>query len=127
MTFDEHWEKESAKYAGYGEHVIRAARDAAKNAWDSYHDAHIPPRIRLEDAFHIALEVHGTQLDKAGKPYMFHLVRVAMQMDDDYERAEALLHDSVEDSPATIRHVVLNKIRKCLGGRVADTVAVLTH
>ena len=52
----------------------------------------------IEKSLKIALKAYAGQLDKAGKAYILHPIRIMLQMDSDYEMAVALLHDVVEDS-----------------------------
>lgn len=62
----------------------------------------------IEKAIKIALDAHHGQVDKAGKPYILHTLRLAMLMQDDDEFLVAMLHDVIEDSDYTsddlIRH-----------------------
>jgi hypothetical protein len=53
-------------------------------------------------AAHIAAEAHLGQFDKAGAPYVFHPMQLAMETTDIAERTVALLHDVVEDSRWTL-------------------------
>jgi|GEM_PF-251850 len=46
----------------------------------------------------IATTAHKGQVDKAGRPYILHPIRLMMQMDTDVERSAALLHDVIEDT-----------------------------
>lgn len=55
----------------------------------------------LERAIEIALEAHRNQRDKAGRPYILHVLRVMMAMKTDIERITAALHDVIEDSEWT--------------------------
>jgi (p)ppGpp synthase/HD superfamily hydrolase len=55
----------------------------------------------IEKSLKIALKAHSGQLDKAGRPYILHPIRVMNHMDTDEERAVALLHDVLEDSKYT--------------------------
>lgn len=52
-------------------------------------------------AFEQALEAHKGQVDKAGQPYITHLVRVCARLEGDVACATALLHDIIEDTTAT--------------------------
>lgn len=55
----------------------------------------------LERAIEIAREAHAGQVDKAGKDYINHPLRV-MEMDkDENEKIVGVLHDVVEDSDWT--------------------------
>ncbi len=55
----------------------------------------------VEAAIAIALKAHAGQVDKAGAPYILHPLRVMAAMTTDMERAAAVLHDVIEDSPLT--------------------------
>ena len=73
-------------------------------------------------ALMVAYKAHKDQLDKAGKPYIFHSYHLAEQMNDEYTCCTALLHDTVEDANVTIE-----AIRKMFPREVADAVELLTH
>ncbi len=51
----------------------------------------------LERAIAIAAEAHAGQVDKAGKPYILHPLRVMLRQETVEERIAAVLHDIVED------------------------------
>lgn len=53
---------------------------------------------RLEQAIALAAEAHSGQLDKAGKPYILHPLRVMLAVPE-YAKVCAVLHDVVEDCP----------------------------
>ena len=53
----------------------------------------------LERAIVIAAEAHADKVDKAGAPYLLHVLRVMMAMTTVEERIVATLHDVVEDCP----------------------------
>lgn len=57
-------------------------------------------------AYAIASEHHAGQVDKAGKPYIEHLVRVARRCSSPYTQAAALLHDIVSDTNVTLRDLL---------------------
>ena len=50
-----------------------------------------------DKAMQIATEVHHTQVDKGGKPYIGHPLRVEKLCQDDDSKIVALLHDTIED------------------------------
>ena len=52
-------------------------------------------------ALSIARKAHEGQLDKAGVDYIEHPIYVASQVDTEEEKAVALLHDVIEDSPVS--------------------------
>ncbi len=56
----------------------------------------------LDKAIYIATKAHLNQTDKAGKPYILHVLRVMFSMDTEEEMIAAVLHDTIEDSDITI-------------------------
>lgn len=50
-----------------------------------------------ERAMQIAEKVHSSQVDKGGKPYIGHPIRVERMCSRQEDRLAALLHDTVED------------------------------
>ena len=54
--------------------------------------------MNLQRAIEIDLEAHKGALDKGGKPYILHPLRLMLQMDSEEEMIVAILHDVVEDS-----------------------------
>lgn len=56
----------------------------------------------LEKAIEIAVEAHRGQLDKAGKIYILHPMRVMLRGKNETEMIVGILHDTVEDTPVTI-------------------------
>ena len=61
----------------------------------------------LELALSIATEAHNGQFDKAGVDDIEHPIYVASQVDTEEEKAVALLHDVIEDSPFTAEELLL--------------------
>jgi (p)ppGpp synthase/HD superfamily hydrolase len=55
----------------------------------------------VERAVELATRRHAGQLDKAGQPYLLHLLRVMQQVEGDIAKQAAVLHDVLEDTPAT--------------------------
>lgn len=77
----------------------------------------------VEKAFEICFKAHRKQVDLCGKPYIFHPVHLAEQMDTEAEICTALLHDVVEDSDYT-----LEDLKKAgFSQEVLDAVALMTH
>lgn len=56
----------------------------------------------LEKAIEIAVEAHRGQIDKAGKIYILHPMRVMLRGKNETEMIVGILHDTVEDTPATL-------------------------
>ena len=52
----------------------------------------------LEDAIALAVEAHRGQKEKAGQPYVLHVLRVMFRCETEIERIVAVLHDVVEDT-----------------------------
>ena len=61
----------------------------------------------LQLALSIAKAAHRGQFDKAGIDYIEHPIYVASQVDSEEEKAVALLHDVIEDSPFTAEELLL--------------------
>lgn len=60
-----------------------------------------------EKAMQIAEKVHSGQVDKAGKPYIGHPVRVEMMCSRQEDRLVALLHDTVEDGDIASEYLLM--------------------
>ncbi len=60
----------------------------------------------LTKAISIATSAHENQVDKGGKPYIEHPLRVMKQMTTDAARIVAVLHDVIEDSDYTLDDLV---------------------
>jgi (p)ppGpp synthase/HD superfamily hydrolase len=56
----------------------------------------------LERAIALAATAHEGQLDKAGAPYILHVLRVMLRLQNPEERMAAVLHDIVEDCGWTL-------------------------
>ena len=65
--------------------------------------------LSIWTAYLYALRKHGDQKDRAGKPYILHPVHVAVftsELTDDPEIiTAAMLHDTVEDTDATLEEI----------------------
>jgi len=79
----------------------------------------------LSKAIALAAEKFNGVLDKGGKPYTLHLIRVMSAMpDDDPELQQiAVLHDVVEDTDITLKDL----INMGFSPRVIDALKLLTH
>ena len=73
-------------------------------------------------ALSIARKAHEGQLDKAGVDYIEHPIYVASQVDTEEEKAVALLHDVIEDSPVSAEGL----LQASLPETVVTAVQVLT-
>ncbi|AMZ73596.1 MULTISPECIES: hypothetical protein [Pseudomonas] len=56
----------------------------------------------LDAAIALASRGHAGQVDKAGKPYILHPLRLMMKFDGLEEQLVSLLHDVVEDGDVTL-------------------------
>jgi (p)ppGpp synthase/HD superfamily hydrolase len=54
--------------------------------------------MNLEKAIEIAVHAHKGQVDKAGRPYILHVLQVMMFGKTDEEKIVGVLHDVVEDT-----------------------------
>ncbi len=52
----------------------------------------------IENAIALAIKAHDGRVDKAGKPYILHVLRVMLALDTETEMITGVLHDVVEDS-----------------------------
>ena len=77
----------------------------------------------MEKAIAIALRVHRGQLDRSGKPYILHPLRVMMAMDTETEMTAAVLHDVIEDSPTTLEDLR----EEGFSDEVLEAVRLMTH
>jgi (p)ppGpp synthase/HD superfamily hydrolase len=55
----------------------------------------------LDDAIRIAREAHADQVDKSGKPYIYHPLRVMARVKGPHAQMAAVLHDVIEDTAVT--------------------------
>lgn len=85
--------------------------------------------MEIEDAIKIACEAHRGQKDKAGEPYILHVLRVALVMPDDLHRRAALWHDIIEDckdrhwQPQDAAWPYVKRLTKALGETYAEYIA----
>ena len=56
----------------------------------------------MESAIRLAAKVHRGQLDRTGKPYILHVMRVMMRGHDLEEQVLGALHDVLERSELTV-------------------------
>ena len=82
---------------------------------------------KFEKALGFVLHWHNGQKDKAGEPYIKHLLRVAMQLETEEEQLVALLHDSLEDCPADQVEGRAREIAHTFGSIVYGAVLALTR
>lgn len=60
----------------------------------------------LERAIEIAVKAHKGQLDKSGRPYIEHLIRVMTLGKTDNEKIVGVLHDLLEDTNMTSQDLI---------------------
>jgi (p)ppGpp synthase/HD superfamily hydrolase len=86
------------------------------------------PALILGHAYLLAASVHAFESDKCGVPYLHHVIRVADAMDNDTERAVAIMHDVLENCGSAKRaNTLYAYIVKMYGVAVAGAVAALTR
>ena len=59
----------------------------------------------LDDAILLAAQAHHGKVDKAGRPYILHVLRVMLMLESDEERIVGVLHDVVEESDVSLDHL----------------------
>ncbi len=59
----------------------------------------------FDRAVQLAASAHAGQVDKGGQPYLLHVLRVALAVNDPNARIAAVLHDLVEDTNVTLAHL----------------------
>lgn len=98
-----------------GELLSQEVADKLKALWDKNYvevsdeedddddddDEIMTPNSMLEDAVCLAHNAHSGQVDKAGKSYILHPLRVAHNCETIEQKTVALLHDVLEDSDYT--------------------------
>ncbi len=77
----------------------------------------------LERALEIAARAHRGQVDKTGRPYILHPIRLMLNVSSPTEMLAALLHDTVEDSDVTLDMLR----REGFPAEVIEAVRCLTH
>lgn len=78
---------------------------------------------RVDDALAFARRAHQGQFDKAGRPYIEHILRVVSCLATEDEKVVGALHDVVEDSDFTLEDL------RALGyaGEIVRAVDCLTR
>lgn len=77
---------------------------------------------KINRAIKFATDVHAGQTDKAGQPYIDHLFRVSLTMEDTTHGIVALLHDTIEDTKTT-----KTELQELFGNEVADAVDAMSR
>ena len=76
----------------------------------------------LDAAIALACRVHAGQVDKSGKPYILHPLRLMLQFEDMDSQLAAVLHDVIEDG-----NISLDELRGIgLSETVVEAVGCLT-
>ena len=77
----------------------------------------MPRTFTLDDAIQLARRAHEGQLDKSGRPYIAHPLRVMGHLRDEHERMVAVLHDVVEDTGVTLDDLAAARLPGRRAGR----------
>jgi len=77
----------------------------------------------LVKAITMAASGHCGQVDRGGKPYIFHPLRVMMKGKTWDERMVGVMHDLLEDTPTTVEDLE----DACFSDEVIEAVIALTH
>ena len=78
-------------------------------------------KFTLDEAIQLARRAHEGQLDKSGRPYIAHPLRVMGTLRGEHERMAAVLHDVVEDTWVTLADL---KARGCPEEVLAAVAAI---
>lgn len=73
-------------------------------------------------AYFLAISAHRSQVDKSGRPYIEHAIRVADNFDDYTVKTIAILHDVLEDT-----WVTEDMLRRMFPELVVDALVFLTR
>ena len=76
----------------------------------------------IEKSLAIALRAHTGIIDKAGRAYILHPLRIMAKMTTEIEMSVALLHDVIEDSDIT----AIDLLSEGIPSVVVDAVLCLT-
>ena len=77
----------------------------------------------VEKAIGIALKAHQNQVDKYGRPYVMHPIRVMTRFRNPVLQQIAILHDVVEDSAWTCRQLRAQKF----SAEIIEAIDALTR
>lgn len=77
----------------------------------------------LSDAVALATSAHSGQVDKSGRPYIGHPLRVMASVEGEHAQMAAVLHDVIEDTLVTAEDLTA---RGC-PSVVVDAVVALSH
>ncbi|ANZ42476.1 phosphohydrolase [Lentzea guizhouensis] len=77
----------------------------------------------LEDAIATATAAHEGQVDKSGRPYIGHPLRVMAAVTGEHAQMAAVLHDVIEDTPVTGADLLAAGCPP----EVVDAVVALSH
>ena len=77
----------------------------------------------LSNAINLAVKKHADQLDKAGKPYIEHCLRVMAAVETEHQKIVAILHDVIEDCDITANDL---RVKYLIDPFVVDDIVRLT-
>ena len=68
------------------------------------------PSDALKRTIALAVKSHQGQRDKAGQPYILHVLRVMHAVNDPIAKQAAVLHDYIEDVGGTVEELIRHEI-----------------
>lgn len=77
---------------------------------------------KLEQAIQLATKLHKGQVDKAGKSYIEHLLRVMNAVEGETAKTIAVLHDTLEDT-----NITFAELESLFGTVVASAIRTLSR
>ena len=79
-------------------------------------------------AMKLAVFAHQNQVDKAGVPYLYHILDVAKQSNSNDEVIVGLLHDFIEDAEnISCQNRRISVIRNFYSKDIFDAIIAITH
>ncbi len=76
----------------------------------------------LEEVLLLIEKYFEGKVDKAGKPYINHLLAVSEQVDSEEDKIVALLHDIIEDT-----YISIEELNKVIPMNLIERILLLTH
>ena len=100
----------------YGNNLLNYFSNETLNQISKIDDLYFKAQI-------IAIILFKNKVDKAGKPYIGHLLRVSSKLENNIEKVAGLLHDVIEDTEITATDL----IQVGIPAEVVEIVKIVTH